>query len=34
MGSSLQASPTVYLSEEKIGLLNELDCEEIFITRY
>ena len=32
MGSSLQASPTVYLSAEKIGLLNELDCEEIFIT--
>ena len=32
MGSSLLASPTVYLSEEKIGLFNELDSEEIFIT--
>ncbi len=32
MGSSLLASPTVYLNEEKIALLNNLDCEEIFIT--
>ena len=32
MGSSLLASPTVYLNEEKNGLLNNLDCEEIFIT--